>query len=41
MLVHVNKTRKHGKVWKFFCEVKVDETLVAEAKITAMIIDSK
>ena len=41
MLIHVNKTRKHGKVLKFSCEVKVDEVLVAEAKITAMIIDSE
>jgi len=39
MLIHVKKTRRHVKVWKFFCEVKVGEALVAEANITAMIMD--
>ena len=39
MLIHVKKTRRHAKVWKFFCEVKVGEALVAEANITAMIMD--
>ena len=39
MQIHVKKTRRHAKVWKFSCEVMVDETLVAEAKIAAMILD--
>ena len=39
MRIHVKKTRRHAKVWKFSCEVMVDETLVAEAKIAAMILD--
>ena len=39
MRIHVKKTRRHAKVWKFFCQVMVDENLVAEANITAMILD--
>ena len=39
MRIHVKKTRRHAKVWKFFCQVMVDEALVAEASIAAMILD--
>lgn len=39
MTIHVTKQHKHGKVWKFLCEATVDGTLVAEAKIAAMIMD--
>ena len=39
MLIHVEKERKHGKVWKFSCEVTVEGTLVAESRVTAMIVD--
>ena len=37
--IHAVKRRNRGNVWKFSCEAKVDETLVAEAIITAMISD--
>ncbi len=39
MLIHVEKERKHGKVWKFSCEVTVEGTLVAESRVAAMIVD--
>ncbi len=39
MMIHVRKVRQRGNVWKFECEVKVEETLAAEATITAMILD--
>ena len=39
MQIHVKKTHRHAKVWKFFCQVMVDEALVAEASIAAMILD--
>jgi len=39
MRIHVKKTRRHAKVWKFFCQVMVGEALVAEANIAAMILD--
>ncbi len=37
--VHVNKLRSRGNVWKFSGEVRVDGTLVAEARFAAMIMD--
>jgi 3-hydroxyacyl-[acyl-carrier-protein] dehydratase len=37
--VHVAKQRQRGNVWKFTGEAKVDGTVVAEAIITAMILD--
>ena len=39
--VHAIKRRNLGNVWKFSCEAKVNETLVAEAVITAMIVDDE
>ena len=36
--IHVNKDRSRANVWRFKCEAKVDDTLVAEAIITAMIM---
>lgn len=39
MKIHVKKMQNRRNVWKFACEVKVDDTLVAEATITAMILD--
>ena len=39
--IHAVKLRNRGNVWKFSCEAKVDETLVAEAIITAMISDDE
>lgn len=39
MVVRANKARNRGNVWKFDCEAKVDNTLVAEGTVTAMILD--
>jgi len=39
--VHVRKLKQRGPVWKFSSEVKVGETLVAEATFSAMILDKK
>lgn len=36
---HVRKIRNRGPVWRFQCEAKVTGTLVAEAEISAMIVD--
>ena len=38
--VHVNKLRSRGNVWKFSGEVRVEGTLVAEARFAAMIMDN-
>ncbi len=37
--IHVTKERNRGPVWKFSAEAKVDGAVVAEAVITAMIMD--
>ena len=39
LYVHVDKRQQRANVWKFRCEAKVDGKLVAEATITAMILD--
>lgn len=39
MRIHVQKERHRGNVWKFKCEARVAEVLVAEATVTAMIMD--
>ena len=39
--IHAVKLRNRGNVWKFSCEAKVEETLVAEAVITAMISENE
>jgi 3-hydroxyacyl-[acyl-carrier-protein] dehydratase len=39
LYVHVNKRHRRGNVWKFGSEAKVDGMVVAEATITAMIVD--
>jgi 3-hydroxyacyl-[acyl-carrier-protein] dehydratase len=39
LYIHVVKERNRGNVWKFNCEAKVDDSLVAEATVTAMIMD--
>lgn len=36
---HVRKIRNRGPVWRFACDAKVDGNLVAEAEISAMIVD--
>ena len=37
--IHVQKLKNRANVWKFTCEAKVDDQLVAEAIICAMIMD--
>lgn len=39
MLVHVEKERNRGPVWKFSGRAMVGDTLVAEAVFSAMIVD--
>ena len=39
LYVRVSKKRERGPVWKFDCEAKVGDKVVAEATITAMISD--
>lgn len=39
MRIHVVKDRNRGNVWRFKCEVKVEDKLAAEAVISAMIVD--
>lgn len=36
--IAVKKDRNRANVWRFNCEAKVDDTLVAEATVTAMIM---
>ncbi len=38
---HVRKIRSRGRAWRFFGEAKVDGKTVAEAEISAMIVDSE
>lgn len=37
--VHVSKVRHRANVWKFKAEAKVDDTLMAQATFSAMIMD--
>ncbi len=37
---HVKKIRNRGPVWRFSGEAKVDGMIVAEAEVSAMIVDS-
>jgi len=36
---HVEKIRSRGRAWRFKCEARVDGALVAEAEVSAMIVD--
>lgn len=38
---HVRKLRSRGRAWRFACEAKVDGRLVAEAEISAMIVNQQ
>ena len=40
LLVEVNKKQSRKSVWKFDCIARVDEQIVAEATITAMIVEN-
>ncbi len=37
--LHVKKIRSRGPVWRFYGEARVNEQVVAEAEISAMIVD--
>jgi 3-hydroxyacyl-[acyl-carrier-protein] dehydratase len=37
---HVRKIRSRGRAWRFYGEAKVDGAVVAEAEISAMIVDT-
>jgi 3-hydroxyacyl-[acyl-carrier-protein] dehydratase len=37
--LHVRKLRSRGPVWRFYGEAKVNDQVVAEAEISAMIVD--
>ena len=39
--LHVKKLRSRGPVWRFYGEAKVSDQLVAEAEISAMIVDPR
>jgi 3-hydroxyacyl-[acyl-carrier-protein] dehydratase len=39
MYLHVRKIRSRGPVWRFYGEAKVNGQIVAEAEISAMIVD--
>ena len=36
---HVKKIRSRGRAWRFACEAKVNGQVVAEAEVSAMILD--
>lgn len=35
---HVTQTKKRGNIWKFDCVAKVEDTKVAEASVSAMLV---
>ncbi len=39
LTIRAQKERQRGNVWKFNCEAYVEDTKVAEAMVTAMILD--
>ena len=41
MRIHVTKRQSRGNVWKFSAEARVDDTIVAEATYTAMIMNDQ
>ena len=41
LLINVEKKAKRGGVWKFKAEARVDENIVAEALITAMLTEDR
>ncbi|MGI9426102.1 MAG: 3-hydroxyacyl-ACP dehydratase FabZ [Hyphomicrobiaceae bacterium] len=41
LFFHVKKIRSRGRAWRFMGEAKVDGKTVAEAEISAMIVDSE
>jgi 3-hydroxyacyl-[acyl-carrier-protein] dehydratase len=40
VLYHVEKMRSRGKVWRFKARAVVDGNLVAEAEVSAVIVDT-
>jgi 3-hydroxyacyl-[acyl-carrier-protein] dehydratase len=41
LFLHVRKVRSRGPVWRFYGEAKVNGQVVAEAEISAMIVDPR
>lgn len=41
MHIFVARQHKRGNVWKFGCKVRVDGTVVAEAKVAAMLVQAE
>jgi len=37
---HVKKIRSRGRMWRFGCQARVKDVLVAEAEVSAMLVDS-
>jgi 3-hydroxyacyl-[acyl-carrier-protein] dehydratase len=37
---HVQKMRNRGRVWRFRAQAKVDGNLVAEAEVSAVIVET-
>jgi 3-hydroxyacyl-[acyl-carrier-protein] dehydratase len=37
---HVRKVRRRASIWKFACEARVEGVKVAEAEVTAMMVES-
>ena len=37
--ITVSKEKRRGQIWRFLCQARVEATVVAEATITAMIMD--
>lgn len=37
---HVRKIRRRANIWRFACEAKVDGAKVAEAEVTAMMVEA-
>jgi 3-hydroxyacyl-[acyl-carrier-protein] dehydratase len=36
---HMRKIRSRGRAWRFYGEAKVDGQIMAEAEVSAMIVD--
>ncbi|MYZ47725.1 3-hydroxyacyl-ACP dehydratase FabZ [Propylenella binzhouense] len=36
---HVQKVKRRGSIWRFACEARVDNAKVAEAEVSAMLVD--
>ena len=39
MHIHVKKVQNRRNIWKFACEAKVNDSICAQATVTAMLAD--